>query len=357
MEVSAERRSKHYPFFYWHEPEPSDLPGSAKGFLHQLEGPTHLYIPGEDESRCRVVVTLLHGNEPSGFFGIYRLLKQGLRPVVDMHFFIVSVEAAQAEPGFFHRMLPGQEDINRCFRPPFTRSPQSLRAKGIIDTLEQFAPEAVLDVHNTSGSGPAFGVTTFRDVRHEALISLFTPRLMVTDLKLGALMELSNERYPIVTIECGGSQDPEANRLAEEGLAAFASREDVLRPPAADFELDYFFHPLRLELREGAEVSYQEEPSSQHLVTLFADVERHNFGYVDAGVTLGYVQGEPADALRVVGSHGESPLEDFFAVCEGRLKTRRQLKLFMITTNATIARRDCLFYLVPAEHHVDARSH
>lgn len=354
MEVSEERRSRHYPFSYWHAPAPEALADSATEFLYQLPGPAHIYLPGRDDSRCRVVVTLLHGNEPSGFFGIYRLLKGGLQPAVDLHCLIVSVEAAQAEPGFFYRMLPEQEDINRCFRAPFTSSPQSRLAKGIMDTLEQFAPEAVVDVHNTSGSGPGFGVTTAKDLRHEALISLFCPRLMVTDLRLGALMELSSERCPIVTIECGGSLDPEARRLAEEGLEAFACREDVLSPPA-DYELDCFFNPLRLELREGVEVTYQEDYSSKHLVTLLPDIERYNFGFVDAGTALGYVQGDPEEALRVVGSHGEDPLGNFFTWQNNRLVTRRQLKLFMITTSATIARRDCLFYLVAAEHHVDAQ--
>lgn len=355
MDASAERRSKHYPFHYWHQPRSSELGESATEFLHRLRGPTHVYLSGRDPSRCRVVVTLLHGNEPSGFFGLYQLLKRGLQPAVDLHCFIASVEAAQAAPVFFHRMLPGQEDINRCFRPPFTRSPQSRLAKGILDTLEQLAPEAVIDVHNTSGSGPAFGVTTFKDARHEALISLFTPRLMVTDIRLGALMEISNERYPVVTIECGGSQDLEANRLAAEGLEAYACRNDVLSPPPADFALDYFYNPLRLEMREGVEVSYQENLSRRHVVTLFPDIERYNFGYVEAGTALGYVQGKLEDALRVVGSQGESPVETFLDLRNDLLRTGRQLKLFMVTTNAEIARRDCLFYLVPAERHVDAQ--
>lgn len=356
METSEERRSRHYPFAYWHAPQPDAVGHSATEFLYQLPGPTHIYIPGKDASRSRVVVTLLHGNEPSGFFAVYRLLKRNLRPAVDLHCFIISVEAAQAEPGFCYRMLPEQDDINRCFRPPFTGSAQSRLAKGIMDTLQQFSPEAVIDVHNTSGSGPGFGVTTFKDKQHEALVSLFSPRLMVTDLRLGALMELSSHDCPIVTIECGGAQDPEANRVAEKGVEAFACLQDVLLPPPVDFELDYFFNPLRLELRDGAEVHYQENPDGKHSVTLFPDVERYNFGFVDAGTVLGYVQGDhPEDALRVVGSHGESPLDDFFTWQDSQLRTRRQLKLFMITTDAVIARRDCLFYLVPAEHHVDAQ--
>ena len=54
-------------------------------------------------------------------------------------------------------------------------------------------PEAVIDLHNTSGSGPSFGVCTHMDRQHDALVSLFTQRLIVSNLGLGALMEISED--------------------------------------------------------------------------------------------------------------------------------------------------------------------
>src|SRR5690606_4101160 len=217
-----------------------------------------------------------------------------------------------------------------------------------LDTLGQFEPEAILDVHNTSGSGPAFGVTTFMDPRHEALVSLFSQRIMVTDLRLGALMELSETRFPTVTVECGGAQDLEAHRLAEEGLEAFACREDVLTPPPADFALEYFYNPLRLELREGASVCYRDAPSARHDLTLPPEVENLNFGFVPEGTSLGHLAQPLEKVLSAEDSHCEEQVAHYFYRDEGRLITRRQLKLFMVTTNPEIARSDCLFYFVPA---------
>jgi hypothetical protein len=49
-----------------YDPEPSTIAETVYGFLAQLGGPTAIHITGHDTRRCRVVVTLLHGNEPSG---------------------------------------------------------------------------------------------------------------------------------------------------------------------------------------------------------------------------------------------------------------------------------------------------
>lgn len=356
MNSPADKRSRYYPFHYWHSPSADEVGGSATEFLRRLNGPAHIYIPGEDSGRCRAVITLLHGNEPSGFFAVYDLLQKQIRPAVDLHCFIASVAAAKEPPGFFYRMLPGTADLNRCFKPPYTDSPQSRLAKGILDTLEQFQPEAVIDIHNTSGSGPAFGVTTFMDPRHEALVSLFTQRIIVTDLSLGALMEISETRFPTVTVECGGAQDTESNLLAEEGLLEFACRKDVLTPQATDFTLDFFYNPVRLELRKDATVTYREQASPVHDLTLFPEVEHYNFGFIDAGTPLGYLGTDIQRTLSAVNSRGEEKLLEFFAVEEGRLVPSQTLKLFMVTTNPEIARSDCLFYLVPATRHVDTSS-
>lgn len=79
-------------------------------------------------------------------------------------------------------------------------------AEEIVDLFEQYQPEAVLDIHNTSGHSPDFAVVTYESEPHEALVSLFCDRLVITDLRLGALMERSSRRCPVVTIECGERQ-------------------------------------------------------------------------------------------------------------------------------------------------------
>ncbi|MCV6605101.1 MAG: hypothetical protein OIF34_07330, partial [Porticoccaceae bacterium] len=138
----------------WDTPAPEDIPGHVEDFLRQLGGPTIIRLPGDNPLPPRVAVTLLHGNEPSGAKAFHRLLREGFKPVADTLFVVVCTGTALTEPVFTHRLLSGYRDMNRCFKPPF-EDYQGMLAKALIDTLAEAQPEAIVDLHNTSGDGPA----------------------------------------------------------------------------------------------------------------------------------------------------------------------------------------------------------
>ncbi len=336
-------------FAYWKDPNTSDIGETVFEFLKLLKGPTHIHLTGNDSSRCRFATTLLHGNEPSGLHAVFHILQSGLKPIVDAHILIPSVDAAKQAPGFIYRMLPHQKDLNRCFLPPYDDSEQDALAQEILHKLEHYQPECVIDIHNTSGSSPSFGVTTFMDQQHDALVSLFTHRMIVTDIKLGALMEISESMMPTVTIECGGSQDHESHLLATEGLTRYLTMDNVLAQSNTDMELEFFHNPLRLELNEGSDIAFGDHCLMDDGVTLLPDIENHNFGYVDESDRLGFVSGSLEQNLVVKNPLGDSPASDYFQLIDGALYAKHRLKLFMVTTNPEIARKDCLFYLVNAD--------
>lgn len=327
----------------------SELAGSSvEVFLRALGGPACLLFDGEDTSRCRAMVTLLHGNEPSGAMALWRWLHSGRRPAVNLLVIIASVQTALTEPLFSCRMLPRARDLNRCFRPPYDDL-QGRVAEEILALLQLHRPEAVIDMHNTSGSGPDFGVCTYQSSAHEALASLFTRRLIVSGLALGALMDTSEPQRPVVTIEVGGRCDESAHQLAWEGLCRYAEAEHVLRPSPGGL-LEFLHDPLRLELREGVTLTYADSPSVAHDITLCADIEHHNFGTVDVQTRLGWVSGPWRRLFTAVDMRGACALEQVLRVDErGVLSPARALKLFMITSNAGIAQSDCLCYAVAAD--------
>lgn len=346
MEVVKESTSTVGKIFSWTDPTIADIGASAIEFLNALPGPTHIHLKGRDSSRSRAAVTLLHGNEPSGLFAIFELLKRGLRPAVDMHFFILNVDAAKQAPGFIYRMLPQHKDMNRCFKEPFGETEPEQLAKSLLEKLQQLQPECVIDIHNTSGSSPSFGVTTFMDERHDALVSLFTHRMIVTDLKLGSLMEISETLMPTVTIECGGAQDLESNALATEGLSRYLTLDDVLSKQHGDMTLEFFHNPMRLELHEDKDIAYGDHHLIEAGVTLLPSVENYNFGFVDSATRLGFVTGDLASTLSVRDNSDKERIDYYFELRDGELYPRRKIKLFMVTSNPEIARNDCLFYLV-----------
>lgn len=336
-------------FTYWKDPDPQEIGENVFEFLANLPGPTHIHISGRDSSRCRFATTLLHGNEPSGLHAVYNIVKQSVKAAVDIHFLIPSVDAAKQAPGFIYRMLPHQKDLNRCFQKPYGDTDQDRLAQEMLHIMKSHRPECVIDIHNTSGSSPSFGVTTFMDAKHEALVSLFTHRMIVTDIELGALMEISESMMPTVTIECGGAQDEESHQLATEGLQRYIKSEDVLKIGHRDMSLELFHNPLRLELKSESAIAYGDHCLLQDGVTLLPDVENYNFGYVDQSTRLGFVSGKLNDNLVVQNPKGEQAASKYFEIRGGALYPAGRLKLFMVTTNPEIARKDCLFYLVMAD--------
>jgi len=346
MGVATEGANQVGKLFSWVDPKVSDIGNSAIEFLNGLPGPTHIHLTGSDSSRSRAAVTLLHGNEPSGLFAIYEILKSGITPSVDIHLFILNVDAAKQAPGFIYRMLPQHKDMNRCFKEPFGQSEPEQLAKALLKTLRQLQPECVIDIHNTSGSSPSFGVTTFMDERHDALVSLFTHRMIVTDLKLGSLMEISETMMPTVTIECGGALDLESNTLAAEGLSRYLTLDDVLSKQHGDMTLEFFHNPMRLELLEGKDIAYGDHGLIDNGVTLLPSVENYNFGFVDESTHIGFVSSELSKTLSIKDNSGVERVSDFFELRGDELYPRVKIKLFMVTGNPEIARKDCLFYLV-----------
>lgn len=334
-------------FRFLRNPLATEVGADAESFLRQLGGPSCIFLDGEDTARTRAFVTLLHGNEPSGAMALHRWLKSGQRCAVNVVCIVASVTAALQAPLFSYRMLPGARDLNRCFRPPF-EDEQGRLAEEILEILRLHRPEAVIDMHNTSGSGPAFGVCTHADREHDALVSLFTERLIISNLSLGALMDISEHSYPTVTVEVGGRNDAAAHEAAYAGLQRYFTRPRVLAadngvPP----QLEWLRDPIRLELNEGITLAYASEPAPDADVTLLPDVERLNFGSVTPETLLGWVRGDdPRRLFTALDAGGRSAVVRLVRIENGCLYPAQRLKLFMITNNPDIAQTDCLCYAV-----------
>jgi hypothetical protein len=276
---------------------------------------------------------------------LFRWLKSGQRPAVNVVCIVASVVAALEPPVFNHRMLPRARDLNRCFRPPFDDA-QGALAEEILEILHMHNPEAVIDLHNTSGSGPSFGVCTHMDRHHDALVSLFTQRMIVTNLGLGALMEISEHSYPTVTVEVGGRLDEEAHELAYEGMCRYFQAQTVLSQEETDWGLELLRDPIRLELCDHVTLTYADQPSASYDITLRSDIEHLNFGSVSADTLLGWASGPERSLFTALDAGGRCAVSNLVRIEKGELYPAQPLRLFMITNNAAIAQSDCLFYAV-----------
>lgn len=320
------------------------LQASPSQWLEHLGRPTWIAIEGHDSSRTRILTTLLHGNEPSGLRALHRFLQEEHKPATNMGVFIGSVEAALTPPEYSHRFLPQNEDLNRAFKPPFD-SPTGKVAKQLMSLIEAAKPEAVIDLHNTSGSSMGFAICVKDCLENEALASLFIPKLIVADIKLGSLMEYANRLGPCVTIECGGIQDKTSDILAYEGIKNFWKNADILTPLVGQ-HIQKIYNPMRLELNQTSTIGFSSSINPEWDVTLYPDIEQYNYKILQANQPFGWVKDGGLDTLNVMDSNGQDRIHDFFEVEGNSILAKEALRLFMVTTNPNIAKADCLFYLV-----------
>ncbi|MGV6806748.1 MAG: succinylglutamate desuccinylase [bacterium] len=319
------------------------LGDNPEEFLNVLGGPASLLLPGTDPSRYRAFVTLLHGNEPSGPMALWRYLRSGQQPAVNILAIVASVPAALEPPSFSHRMLPRARDLNRCFHPPFEDS-QGKLAKEIMDTLRDYPLEAIIDMHNTSGTSPSFAIVSHVDKSHDALASLWTERLIVMNLHLGTLTETVDNLAPAVAVEVGGRLDEESHALAYEGLCRYFNTDQVLAGTETDWDMQSLVDPIRLELQEHSTLTYADTPSEFFDVTLKTTIEHHNFGQVAPDTLLGWVSDDVKALFSATDKHGKCAVERLVRVEDGRLYPAAPMQLFMITNNPEIATTDCIFY-------------
>lgn len=332
---------------YLNDPSPQTLGRSPLEWLDRLHKPSVVRVAGRDRSRTRAMATLIHGNEPSGLFALHRWLLEQHTPEVNMLFLLGGVYPAKIPPALSLRQLPDGRDLNRCFKEPFEGQEGAI-ARAMLEELHDTNPECLLDVHNTSGTGPAFAVTITNDAAHQALTSLFTDRLIMTDLRLGALMEYSEQEVPTVTIECGGAEDDQAHELAYEGLVRYTSRPDVLSLEKADWDVAVLRNPIRVELAPEATIEYRPEPTGQADLTLPPDIEHRNFGVVSPDEPLGWIGKKGLGILTAISHNRTENMEQVLRVRDGQIYPAQAIKAFMITTNPVIAKSDCLFYAVKA---------
>ncbi len=332
------------------DPDPTQWGNSIEEFLTALAKPTWITLTGKDQNRSRAICTLLHGNEPSGTIALLHWLKQQQQPATNLHLFIANIKAALTAPPLTHRFIPGSRDLNRCFRAPYDDDMGTI-ARALLDLLWEYRPEALLDIHNTSGSGPSFAVAVNGDSTHKALASLFTQRLIVTDLRLGALMELSEQKdhIPTATIECGGSYDRESHSIAYEGIERYINQEDVMHYDAGIMDLEILHKPMRLEAVAEASITYEENIKPGVDICLRPNIENYNFGVVNSDACLGLLGDKGLTSLRLISAEGEKQLSDFFQMIDRQLFPVKPLKLFMITMDANIAKNDCILYAIEAD--------
>ncbi|MDO6428723.1 succinylglutamate desuccinylase/aspartoacylase family protein [Thalassotalea sp. 1_MG-2023] len=331
---------------YLKNPDQMLLKGDFQQFLLSLDVPTIIDISGKNVDKTRVITTLLHGNEPSGFIAMHRWLTGDSlihKPETNLRFIIVSIEAATSTPLLSTRYLANGIDINRCFGSSLNHGYYQ-RANLIEQAIKAVSPEVVIDIHNTPSDCPSFAVTPL--VSNEGLTasSFFSDTLVLSGISRGALME-QNFGCPVITIECGGSQDEQAHAVAFQGISELASCSNLSNYHQKN-NVKIFYKPLCLMVNTDVDLHFSQHDEGYSGVTFINKIEQLNYGGVKEGQLLGWLDEHGLDNLMLINDVGDNVIDKYFAVRDNRLVSLSCFKVFMATNNVNIAKNDCLFYMV-----------
>ncbi len=315
-----------------------------ESFLKNLSGPAFFEIPGVDRTRRRAIVTLLHGNEPSGLKAIHHLIHEGFVPATDLGVIVAAVDAALHPPLLSHRYIPGEQDLNRCFtRVDDTH--QTRLAGQIADLLNTYSPEAVIDTHNTSSHSEPFCVAVRQSQAILGLAGLFSDSLIIIDQKLGTLLEAVDNKIPTITVEFGAFMDPDADWLARETLHRFAATPNLNSLDST--MINVLEHALRLETEGHLKVTYASGIDASADLTMINSIDQFNFRKLPAGQTLGWFESREHRQLTARDVLGTDRYREYFDESGGQLTTRLPMTIFMATTDPVVANTDCLLYFTP----------
>jgi hypothetical protein len=324
---------------------PERIPARVEDFLGLLGSPTLISVPGRDASRTRIVATLLHGNEPSGLRAVHTWLRTGQVPAVNALIFVAATRTALTPPGFTHRFLPGGDDLNRCWFPPFDGRAGAF-AQEVLRLLRQSNAESLVDLHNNTGHNPPYGVGPVSGAAELSLVSFFAERFVHSPLQLGTLVEATRDDFPSVTVECGRSGDPVADASALAGLESYLTEECLERRRVRAKRMEVFVDPVRVCVRDGVELAFGDGPVAGADFTIARNVDRHNFERLAGGVVIGWLGTGGVWPIEALGEKNRDLSRDLFDVQGGVLETRQSLIPIMMTSNRSNALADCLFYVV-----------
>ncbi|MBL4940705.1 MAG: succinylglutamate desuccinylase/aspartoacylase family protein [Colwellia sp.] len=339
---------------YLQDPSWQDLHADYVQFLLSMSGPTVIDITGKNTSKCRVINTLLQGNEPSGLIALHRWLttrdEQKL-PVTNLRFIICSVEAASKNPLFSRRFIENTRDLNRCFGKQAKANANEDEQQGsyerallIEQVIREVKPEMVIDLHNASSPGPTFSVSSIITTETLSIASFFCQTLILSDLQIGALME-QNFACPFITIECGGNSDEQAHEVAFAGISHIAACKQI-GYIHQEKNVEVIYRPLRLQTKSNIKLSFAEHDEGYRGVTLKNNIEYFNFGGAQQDEMIGWTDGDGIENLQLVDNKGNNVINEYFYTRENQLVCKQNLRLFKATNNKQAALNDCLFYVV-----------
>jgi len=313
---------------------------SAEALHTLIPEPTLFHLPGKRPETLFVSV-LLHGNEPTGFLAVQKLLQKyhGQTLPRGLTLFFGNTQAAR----FNLRRLDSQPDFNRIWPgTALPQSPETVWAGQICQIMRQRGVFASIDVHNNTGLNPHYACINKLDKDYLHLGALFGRLLVYFTHPKGTQSSAFAEFCPAVTLECGRPGQPHGTEHAFEFLDSCLHLHEFPAQPVAKQDVDIYHTVAQVTVAEDASYSFSDAAVD---LRLNPDLESLNFTEIPAGTVFGQTR---SDRMPLIArdNDGNPVTEQFLAIKNRQLQITRATMPSMLTLDERVIRQDCLCYLM-----------
>jgi succinylglutamate desuccinylase len=309
--------------------------------LHELiPQPALFHVPGR-RSDTLFVSVLLHGNEPTGFLALQRLLQKYHQQTLPraLSIFFGNTQAARLN----QRRLDGQADFNRIWPgTALAASPERRWAEQIVVAMRQRELFASIDVHNNTGLNPHYACVNKLDNGFLQLGVLFGRLLVHFTHPKGTQSAAFAEYCPAVTLECGRPSQEYGTEHAFEFIDSCLHLTEIPPHPVAKQDIDIYHTVAQVTIADNTTFSFSDQSADLYLTP---ELERMNFTDVSTGTALGKTNHARLPVL-AKNEHGDDVTSRFFSNDAGQLVITRPAMPSMLTLDERVIRQDCLCYLM-----------
>lgn len=314
--------------------------------LHTLIPEPALFHLAGKKPQPLFISVMLHGNEPTGFLALQRLLQKYRQQNLprSLSLFFGNTQAARLNV----RRLDDQPDFNRIW-PGTTQpaSPEARWAEEITAVMRASGVFASVDVHNNTGLNPHYACINKLDNDLLQLGVLFGRLLVYFTHPKGTQSAAFAEFCPAVTLECGRPGQQHGIDHVLEFLDSCLHLSEIPTHPVAKQDYDLYHTVAQVTVADNATFSFSDLAVD---LLLNGDLERMNFTDIPPGTVLGKVNGSGKMPLIAKDEQGNAVTEQFFAIDANQLLINRSIMPSMLTLNEKIIRQDCLCYLMERIH-------
>ncbi len=308
--------------------------------LLTMNKPTVFHVAGRDSSRAVLVSTLLHGREPSGYRAFLGEVSQPRDYAMDVYFSVGNVRAAQIQPYFSHRDVPGKEDFNRVWVDTPTTDDQRTAVE-MTRFFEELPLIGFLDIHSyIAKTIPPHGVIPAMNFATKSLIQKLAPSAFLMDMNLGTLLERMGKKTVAALVETGINNSLEADRSAYVALQSFLHAMHVKEGSAIGYQTRFYHQGIQFKVREDVSVTWAKERKENVMLTLREDLDTLNHTLVDEGILFAW-----ADSLDVLTTNdAHRSVEDYFTLNEGIVRVKQKVVPNFLNIEEKIMKRGGFYF-------------